>query len=303
MSPDADPRGPARAALPDLYAVLGNPVAHSRSPFIHARFAAQTGESVRYERVLAPLDGFEATVRAFAAAGGRGCNVTVPFKFEARRLAGRVSERAALAQAVNVLRFDAPTADGTGDGGGGWFGDNTDGIGLVHDLERNAGVPLHGRRVLVAGAGGAGVGVLGPLLAARPAELVLANRTLDKALEAVQRHAAWAAQHGARLAAAPLAAPGTGFDVVINATSSSLGGAPAPVGAEVLRPGSVVVDLMYGPAARPFLDWARGHGAQVRDGLGMLVEQAAEAFFVWRGVRPQTAPVLAELRRDIEAGR
>lgn len=296
MSPNGEPQDPPG----DLYAVLGNPVAHSRSPFIHARFAAQTGQPVRYERVLAPLDAFEATVRAFAAAGGRGCNVTVPFKFEAWRLARRVSERAALAQAVNVLRFDAGA--GTGEAGG-WYGDNTDGIGLVRDLERNAGVVLRGRRMLLVGAGGAGVGVLGPLLAARPAELVMANRTLDKALEAVQRHRAWAGQHGVRLAAAALDGPGTGFDIVINATSSSLGGAAAPVGAEVLHPGSVVVDLMYGPAAEPFLVWARGHSAQVRDGLGMLVEQAAEAFFVWRGVRPETAPVLAGLRSEVEAGR
>lgn len=297
MNPDPD-----RA---DLYAVLGHPVAHSRSPFIHARFAAQTGQPVRYERVLSPLDGFEATVREFAAAGGRGCNVTVPFKFAARRLATRVSERAALAQAVNVLRFDAPTADGTGDGSGegtgGWFGDNTDGVGLVRDLERNAGIALRGRRVLLVGAGGAGVGVLGPLLAARPAELVMANRTPGKAESSVHRHQRWADRHGVRLASSSLASPGLRFDVVVNATSSSLAGAPSPVSAHVLRPGSFVVDLMYGPAAEPFLAWAREHGAQVRDGLGMLVEQAAEAFFVWRGVRPETASVLAELRAQLQA--
>jgi shikimate dehydrogenase len=288
------PAAPALAA--DLYAVLGNPVAHSRSPFIHARFAAQTGQAVRYDRVLAPLDGFEDAVRAFAAAGGRGCNVTVPFKFAACALAARRSERAELAQAVNVLRLDGPAA-------GGWFGDNTDGIGLVRDLEGNAGVVLRGCRVLLLGAGGAGAGVLGPLLAARPAELVLANRTPQRAEALVQRHRDWAGRHGARLAAAGLDAPGRGFDVVVNATSSSLGGAAAPVTPGALRPDSLVVDLMYGAAAQPFLDWARAHGARARDGLGMLVEQAAEAFRVWRGVRPDTAPVLAALRAEIEAGR
>ena len=268
---------PVRPA--DLYAVLGHPVAHSRSPFIHARFAAQTGEPVRYERVLAPLDGFEDAVRAFAAAGGRGCNVTVPFKFAACALAARRSERAALAQAANVLRLDDAAA-------GGWFGDNTDGVGLVRDLEVHAGVELRGARVLLLGAGGAGAGVLGPLLAARPAALVLANRTPGRAGALVQRHRPWAERHGVPLAAAGLDAPGRGFDVVVNATSSSL-----------------VVDLMYGAAAEPFLAWARSHGAHARDGLGMLVEQAAEAFHVWRGVRPDTAPVLAALRAEIEAGR
>ena len=285
---------PVRPA--DLYAVLGHPVAHSRSPFIHARFAAQTGEPVRYERVLAPLDGFEDAVRAFAAAGGRGCNVTVPFKFAACALAARRSERAALAQAANVLRLDDAAA-------GGWFGDNTDGVGLVRDLEVHAGVELRGARVLLLGAGGAGAGVLGPLLAARPAALVLANRTPGRAGALVQRHRPWAERHGVPLAAAGLDAPGRGFDVVVNATSSSLVGQSSPVHADALRPGSLVVDLMYGAAAEPFLAWARSHGAHARDGLGMLVEQAAEAFHVWRGVRPDTAPVLAALRAEIEAGR
>ena len=278
---------------PDRYAVAGNPVAHSRSPAIHALFAAQTGQPVVYERLLCPLDAFVPTVQAFAAQGARGCNVTVPFKFEAYELATRRTPRATLAQAANTLRFDA-TADG------GWLADNTDGVGLVRDITVNAGVPLAGRRVLLVGAGGASAGVLGPLLAERPNELVLANRSLDKAQALVARHADWARQQGVNLSAAPLDAPGRAFDVVVNGTAASLAGAAIPVPDTVLRPGALVVDMMYGPAARPFLDWARGHGATGRDGLGMLVEQAAEAFALWRGVRPDTAPVLARLRAEVD---
>jgi len=269
----------------DRYAVLGNPVAHSQSPFIHAMFARATGEPVEYVRVLCPLDGFEAAVRTFAADGGKGCNVTVPFKFEAPRLAAQVSARAALAQAANTLRFDLD---------GGWFADNTDGVGLVNDIQHNAGVTIAGARVLLVGAGGAAAGVLGPLLGARPAELVVANRTPDKARALVERHAA--VKGGSVLRASPLADCGERFDIVLNSASTSLVGAPIPVSERVLRPGTLAVDLMYGPAALGFLRWAEQYGATGRDGLGMLVEQAAEAFFIWRGVRPETAPVLAALR-------
>ncbi|MDO9074234.1 MAG: shikimate dehydrogenase [Rubrivivax sp.] len=279
------------APTPDRYAVLGNPVAHSRSPAIHAAFAQQTGQTMVYEPVLAPLDGFEATVRGFAAAGGRGCNVTVPFKFEAFALAARRSARATLAGAANTLRFDAE----------GWLADNTDGVGLVRDIEQNAGVALAGRRVLLIGAGGAAAGVLGPLLAARPALVVVANRTAAKAQALVDTHAAWAQAHGAALQARGLDAAGAGFEVVLNASASSLQGAASPVPASVLAPGALTVDLMYGPAAAPFLTWAIAAGAVARDGLGMLVEQAAEAFFLWRGVRPLTAPVLQALRQQLAA--
>ncbi len=278
---------------PDRYAVLGNPVAHSRSPFIHAAFARQTGEPMVYERLLCPLDGFAATVRAFAEAGGRGCNVTVPFKFEAPALAAQVTPRAALAQAANTLRFDDD---------GGWLADNTDGVGLVRDIEQGAGVALAGRRVLLIGAGGAAAGVLGPLLAARPAELVLANRTLGKATAMVHRHIRWALRFNVALSPAPLSVPGlVGFDVVINASASSLQGVAAPVPARALRRGALAVDLMYGPAAEPFMAWARAADAVPRDGLGMLVEQAAESFLIWRGVRPDTAPVLQALRDTLAA--
>lgn len=277
--------------MPDRYAVIGHPVAHSRSPAIHAAFAAQTGEDLVYERIEAPLDGFADTVRAFAAAGGRGCNVTVPFKFDAPALAARVSPRAELARAANVLAFDE---------GEGWRADNTDGIGLVRDLEVHAGFALRHRRVLLIGAGGAGAGVLGPLLEARPAELVIANRTVGKARDLVHRHQRWADRFNVALSAEPLAMPGLAFDVVINASSTSLAGAPPPVPPLVLKSGTLAVDLMYGPAAAPFLAWARAHGASARDGLGMLVEQAAEAFAIWRGRRPDTAPVLASLRAAVD---
>ncbi|MBK6472868.1 MAG: shikimate dehydrogenase [Betaproteobacteria bacterium] len=279
------------ANAPDRYAVLGNPVAHSRSPAIHAAFAQQTGQALVYERVLSPLDAFAGTVRAFAAAGGRGCNVTVPFKFEAFALAPRRSERATLAGAANTLRFDPE----------GWLADNTDGVGLVRDIEHNAGVALAGRRVLLIGAGGAAAGVLGPLLAARPAQVVVANRTPAKAQALADSHAAWAATHGAVLGARGLQNPGTAFDVVLNASASSLQGEASPVAVHVLAPNALAVDLMYGAAAEPFLSWARAAGAVARDGLGMLVEQAAEAFFVWRGVRPLTAPVLQTLRDQVMA--
>ena len=278
-------------AHPDRYAVAGNPVEHSQSPFIHAEFARQTRQAMVYGRLLCPLDGFAETVRGFAAdtsAGAvRGCNVTVPFKFEAYALAARHTPRATLAQAANTLRFDA----------GGWLADNTDGIGLVRDIERNAGVSLAGARVLLIGAGGAAAGALGPLLAAGPAELVVANRTLAKAQQLVERHRDVSAS--VALSVRPPGDCGRGFDVVVNATASSLQGDRVPVGAGVLGPGALALDMMYGPAAQGFIAWAEAHGARGRDGLGMLVEQAAEAFGLWRGVQPDTAPVLAALRERL----
>ena len=285
----------------DRYAVAGNPVEHSQSPFIHAEFAKATGQALSYGRLLCPRDGFAQTVTTFAAYRGAlgnepalGCNVTVPFKFEAFELAPRRTERASLAQAANTLRFDAQ----------GWLADNTDGCGLVRDIEHTAAVPLQGKRVLLIGAGGAAAGVLGPLLGAGVAQVVVANRTLDKAQALVARHQASAVGAGnAGLKALPLAACGEGFDVVINASASSLQGGAIPVHFNTLRPGALAVDLMYGPAAQPFLQWAADHGAVPRDGLGMLVEQAAESFHVWRGVRPATAPVLAALRQRMAATR
>ncbi|MCO5124953.1 MAG: shikimate dehydrogenase [Rhizobacter sp.] len=271
---------------PDRYAVIGHPVAHSRSPFIHREFARATGQAMTYTRLECPIDGFEGVLRGFAASGARGCNVTLPFKFDTPRLAARISARAALAAAANTLRFDAD----------GWLADNTDGIGLVRDIERNAGVGIGGRRVLLVGAGGGAAGALGALLAAAPCELVVANRTLEKARELVARHRDFAQRFGVALGAASLSDCGEAFDIVVNASASSLQGAVSPVPPTVLRPGALALDMMYGPAAAPFLAWARAQGANARDGLGMLVEQASQAFALWRGVVPDTAPVLAALR-------
>ena len=270
----------------DRYVVAGNPVAHSQSPFIHARFAEQTGQLLSYDRLLCPLHGFEQALREFAQNGGRGCNITMPFKANAWRMAKRFSERAALAEACNVLRFDDDEN---------WFADNTDGVGLVRDIQLNAQRDLRGTRVLMLGAGGAATGALGPLLQARPAELVLANRSVDKAQSLAGRHAAFAAAHNVTLRAASLLDCGSAFDIVINATASSLSHAPIPVKADVLKPGALALDMAYGSSALGYLNWAQAEGATGRDGLGMLIEQAAEAFFVWRGVRPNTAPVLAAL--------
>ena len=277
----------------DLYCVMGNPVAHSRSPWIHARFAELTGQSLRYERQLAPLEGFAATVMAFRTAGGRGCNVTVPFKHEAAALASWQSPGVALAGAANTLHFDGEAVRAY----------NTDGPGLVADIMVNAGVALAGHDVLLIGAGGAAAGVLGPLIGERPRRIVIANRTVARAEELVQRHAALAAQAGVTLQACTLDTHelADGFDVVINATASSLGGAGVPVPASVLKPGTLALDMMYGPAAQGFLDWAGSHGARARDGLGMLVEQAAESFLIWRGVRPPSSSVLVELRAIVDS--
>jgi len=275
--------------MSDRYAVVGNPVEHSRSPAIHAMFAEQTGQALTYERLLAPLDGFEATLKAFAAAGAQGCNITVPFKFDAFKLATEHTERAALACAVNTLRFDE----------GGWVGDNTDGAGLVNDIQRNARRPLEGLQVLLVGAGGAAAGVLGSLIAAKPARITLVNRTPDKAQALVDSHTDLARELSVELAAATLVDAPAAQDIVVNATSTSLAGAASPVDARVLKPGALALDMMYGPRAQGFLDWAAAQGAEPRDGLGMLVEQAAEAFHLWRGVRPATAEVFASLRAQL----
>ncbi len=266
--------------MTDRYAVFGNPIAHSKSPRIHAEFARQTGQDLSYEALLAPLDDFAGAVAAFRSAGGCGANVTVPFKEAAFRLATRLTARAQDAGAVNTLQFDGDEI----------VGDNTDGAGLVRDLTANLAQDLAGRRILLMGAGGAARGVIGPLLAQRPAALVLANRTVEKAQQLVE-------QFDGRLTASSYAAlAGQAFDVVVNATAASLQGELPPLPDGLFKPGALAYDMMYGTDT-PFMGWARTHGAaRVADGLGMLVEQAAEAFFVWRGVRPDTAPVIARLR-------
>lgn len=274
----------------DHYCVLGNPVDHSQSPKIQARFAELTGQPLRYTKQWVALDGFTDMLASLRAGGTRGCNVTVPFKFEAFQAAQHQTDRAQLAQAANTLRFDDA----------GIHADNTDGIGLVNDIQHNAGISLAGRDVLLIGAGGAAAGVLGPLLASGVRRLVVVNRSPDKAAALVARHRQHPWAQGllqkTELLAQEIRAPEGVFDVVINATSSSLTGASIPVSSHVLKPGALAYDMMYGPAAEPFSRWATSHGALARDGLGMLVEQAAAAFAIWRGVHPPSGQVLREMR-------
>jgi shikimate dehydrogenase len=274
----------------DQYYVLGNPIAHSKSPLIHARFAELTGQTLRYERLLVPLESFAATLAQLLQDGVKGCNVTVPFKLDAFDAAATRSDRAQLAQAANTLVLQGGTV----------HADNTDGVGLVKDIQNNAGISLAGRDVLLIGAGGAGAGALAPLLAAGPRRLVLVNRTRAKADALVAQHKAHASLQGllqkTELLAEDLPALQGAFDVVINASASSLAGAGVPVAAGVLKPGALACDMMYGPAAAGFMAWAQDNGAVPRDGLGMLVEQAAEAFELWRKVRPPSAQVLREMR-------
>lgn len=270
----------------DRYAVFGNPVSHSLSPRIHTLFAEQTAQQMRYERRQVPLDGFADAVAAFADEGGYGLNVTLPFKEEAFRLAGQHSERAQRAGAVNTLILGRTI-----------YGDNTDGEGLVHDLRHNLGVGLGGKRVLILGAGGAVRGVLAPLLAEQPARLVIANRTEARAQ-------ALARDFGdlGRLTACGLdALEGERFEVVISALSCGLQGELPPLPASLVAKGATAYDMVYGAGTTPFVRWARAHGARITaDGLGMLVEQAAAAFELWRRVRPDTAPVIEALRRDLD---
>jgi shikimate dehydrogenase len=270
------------------FAVIGNPVAHSKSPFIHALFARQTGIAMDYVARLAPLDGFAADLRAFIADGARGANITVPFKLEAYALADTLSTRARAAGAVNTLSF----RDGRIEG------DNTDGVGLVADIADNAGVPLAGKRVLLLGAGGAARGVLLPLVQCGPAVVTIANRTPAKAAELAQLARSIDAGPTPVEACAFDALRGR-YDVVINGTSASLSGALPPVPDEVFGPGTLALDMLYASVPTPFMALAMRHGASARDGCGMLVEQAAAAFQVWHGVRPETAAVLARVRAEL----
>lgn len=269
--------------MTDRYAVIGNPIAHSKSPLIHRLFAAQSGQDMHYEAIAAPLDGFAATIQRLRDEGYKGCNVTVPFKFEAYALATELTPRARAAQAVNTLRFDGATL----------LGDNTDGAGLVRDIEHNLGVLLQQKRVLLMGAGGASFGVVLPLLTTH-AQLTVVNRTVAKAQQLAATFAAHAQITG--LGYADL--QGQHFDVVINATSTGLSDELAPLPDEVFAPHALAYDMMYGRDTL-FLNFARTHSAQTADGLGMLVEQAAEAFYLWRGIRPDTAAVLEALRATL----
>lgn len=270
--------------MTDRYAVVGNPIAHSKSPQIHAAFARETGQDLVYDRLLAPLDGFRATVDGFRAEGGRGLNVTLPFKLEAFEYATERTPRAQAAGAVNTLVLD----------GGRVLGDNTDGEGLTRDLEHNLGVTLAGARILLLGAGGAAQGVILPLLARRPEAIVLANRTVEKAARLAQQFA----EQGPVTASSFADLAGQRFDAVVNATSASVDNAAPALPSGLYAPGALAYEMMYGKGETAFLIQAREDGAaRCADGLGMLVEQAAEAFFVWRGIRPATTAVLQRLRR------
>jgi shikimate dehydrogenase len=269
--------------MTDRYAVIGHPISHSKSPQIHTAFAQATGQDISYTAIEAPLDGFVATVRAFREQGGRGVNVTLPFKLQACELATDPSEAARLAGAANCLRFEP---------GERIRAENFDGIGLVNDVQRNLGHALQGRRVLLLGAGGATRGALLPIAQQGPAVLAVANRTADKAHALRTDFAAHAAlQTGGY---ADLA--GESFDVVINATSTGLGGESLPLPPGLFAPGALAYDMVYGRGLTPFLRQARAAGVTaLADGVGMLVEQAAEAFGWWRGVRPDTRDVIARL--------
>lgn len=271
----------------DHYCVFGNPVQHSKSPLIHAMFAQQTGQHIDYQTSLVPLDSFAAAVQKFMSEGGKGANVTVPFKLEAFALAHELSARAKMAGAVNTLSF----VDGR------IIADNTDGIGLVRDITHNAATQISGKRILLLGAGGAARGALLPLLQEQPSSLTIANRTLSKAEELRELATSSGYTQVEAKSWQQLAVnSATGFDVIINATSASLHSEVPPIPAHVFKPASLAYDMMYGDTITSFNQYASQCGAMTRDGLGMLVEQAAEAFLIWRGVRPDTTNVLRHLR-------
>ncbi|NRF32764.1 shikimate dehydrogenase [Vibrio coralliilyticus] len=270
----------------DRYAVFGNPISQSKSPFIHTLFARQTNQSMTYTAELAPVDGFVAAAEAFFAQNGKGCNVTVPFKEDAYRLATRLTERAQLAGAVNTLK---KLDDGE------ILGDNTDGEGLVQDLLQNQ-VVIEGARILLIGAGGAARGVIKPLLDQSPAEIVITNRTLSKAQTLQEMFTSFGP-----IKAVEMAHIVQSYDIIINSTSSSLSGELPAISSAIFSSNSTVYDMMYGSGLTTFNQWAIEHNAAVvYDGLGMLVGQAAESFMLWRGIRPGTKQILRELRKNLE---
>ena len=274
--------------MTDQYAVIGNPISHSKSPLIHTLFAKQTGQDMSYSSIEAPLDGFAGTIERLRQEGYKGCNVTVPFKLQASNLTPFLETEVQEANAANTLTFK----------GNSIIANNTDGVGLVRDIEHNLGVSLQGKRVLLMGAGGAARGVQTPLVFARVQRLVIANRSLEKAEEMLMHgHRFYEGRFDIEIVAKNYSdLRDEQFDVVINATASGLSDEMPPLPSSIFAPGALAYDMMYGRQT-PFMKFAREQGAaQVCDGLGMLVEQAAEAFFIWRGVRPDTAPVLKQLR-------
>ena len=273
---------------PDQYLVMGSPISHSKSPFIHAAFARETGQAITYTALLVEPGNFPSAVSHFRSTGGKGLNVTVPFKTEAYALSTTRSMRATRAGAVNTLSF---LADGS------VYGDNTDGVGLLRDLTNNLGISLTGIRMLLLGAGGATRGILQPLLNAKPKQIFIANRTPVRAREL----ATIFADLGSVVGGGFDDLLDKRFDLVINATSASLEGVAPPLPDELLSECACCYDLMYSATPTPFLRWGIHHGAaRIEDGLGMLVEQAAEAFFLWREVRPTTFPVIQELKHLIK---
>ena len=271
----------------DQYAVFGNPIKHSRSPQIHAAFAKQTGQALHYRAHKVELGRFAEVASEFFRNGGRGLNITVPFKLDAFEFADELSGRARRAGAVNTL---ARGEDGR------IYGDNTDGVGMVRDINDNLGWPVAGKRILVLGAGGAVRGILGPLLKQRPEELVVANRTLEKAEALAELFAELGPVSGQPFEALP----GRQFDLIINGTSASLSGDLPPLPSHILSNEGSAYDMMYGAEPTPFMRWAAAEAAwAVSDGLGMLVEQAAESFCIWRGVRPDTRPIIELIRQSL----
>ncbi len=292
----------------DYYGVIGNPITHSKSPAIHQRFAQLSHQALFYDRIEFPIGEFDSKLRSLLTLYPdsqahqvsdcergvenrvlKGCNVTIPFKQDAFEFATEHSERALLAQACNTLKFE----------NGKVFADNTDGLGLVRDIQVNANFPIQGKKILLLGAGGAAAGALGPLVEARPELITIANRTLSKAEQLCASHANLAQENSVQLQSRSFNEVGHSYDLLINATASSLAGVAVPVTGDVLSPQALGYDMMYGPNAEPFLDWVKLHGGVPRDGLGMLVEQAAEAFFIWRGIRPDSAKVLLEMRQKV----
>ena len=274
--------------MPDRYAVIGHPIAHSKSPLIHGLFAQATGQTMTYEAIDGGADegGFARALAAFRAAGGKGMNVTLPFKLQALAAADEASDDARLAGAANALRFDGDRIEAR----------NFDGIGLVRDIEVNLGVPLAGKRVLLLGAGGATRGALAPIARAGASRIVIANRTVGKAAALAQEMAPHLPGTVVEGGGFGDLAPGDAFDIVINATAASLAGEAPAVPPAAFAPGALAYDMVYGKGLTPFLKLAQAAGAaRVADGVGMLVEQAAEAFAWWRGVRPDTREALTRL--------
>lgn len=274
-------------AKPDQYAVMGNPIAHSKSPVIHSMFAAQTEQNMVYSAIHVDLGGFEQAVGNFSASGGKGLNITVPFKQEAWALADKRSNRAERAGAVNTLRLDNASC---------LYGDNTDGIGLVRDLTDNRNIRLTGARILLMGAGGAARGVLAPLLEQQPRNIIIANRTAEKAKDLAQAFSDLGPVNGSGYEALN----GKQFDLIINATAASLKGEVPPLPENIIAEEGNCYDMMYGSEPTAFMHWCTAHGAShVYDGLGMLVEQAAESFYLWRNQRPDTQTVIDTLRKQL----